>query len=227
MLGKNLLAVGKSRSLTQAPKRVFMNYGREYLTGFDRMLLDKLQWFKFHGLWFALFGVGNVILFGQSMLSRKDNYEIHFAYNGKQRRMFSCLKSLMASDNIWNVAWTAPTLIGGGSYLAWKLGSLFTFKFFWITMFLSWAFYSVFSPQTGLNWAPLRNVLPIKLDSNAADYSYYMGADTVASAVILSILFHHRLYILAAPYLLWDLAFYGPSHMGGPAAAVVCGLTML
>ena len=63
MLGKNILTRG-SRSLVQAPKRVFMNYGREYYTGFDRMLIDKLQWFKLNGHWFALFGLANAILFG-------------------------------------------------------------------------------------------------------------------------------------------------------------------
>ena len=66
MLSRNI--TNKSRTLMQAPKRVFMNYGKEYYTGFDRMLIDKLNWLKIKGLWFALFGIGNAILFGQSLL---------------------------------------------------------------------------------------------------------------------------------------------------------------
>ena len=141
--------------------------------------------------------------------------------------MFSGLKSLMASDNILNVAWTSPLLILGGTYLSKKCGSLFAFKYFWFTIFFSWAFYSVFSPETGLSKGFLRDLFPMKLDSNAADYSYYMGADTVASSVVLGVLFYHKLYVLALPYMLFNLAYYGPSHMGGSAAALVCGLTML
>ncbi len=230
MLAKNL-ANKSSRAFVQAPKRVFMNYGREYYSGFDRMLIDKLNWFKVKGMWFALFGLGNVILFGQSLLQKKENYDTHFAYTGKQRRLFTSWKSLMACDNIWNVLWTAPILLGGGTYLALKTNPLFTFKFFWFTMLLSSVFYSVFSPASGLNYAPLRGSivkwLPIKLDSNAKDYSYYMGADTVASAVVLGILFYHRMYFIAGPWMLMDLLYYGPSHMGGPAAALICGLSML
>ena len=98
-------------------------------------------------------------------------------------------------------------------------------------MLLSTIFYGVFSPASGLNYAPARSVLqkilPFRLDSNAPDYSYYMGADTIASAVILGVFFYHRLYFLAAPWMLMDLLYYGPSHMGGPAAALICGLTML
>ena len=54
-----------------------------------------------------------------------------------------------------------------------------------------------------------------------------MGADSMANGVILGILFYHRMYMFIVPCILFDLAYYGPSHMGGSAAAVICGVSML
>ena len=34
------------------------------MTGFDRMLGDKLSHFRVNGHWFALFGVANILAYG-------------------------------------------------------------------------------------------------------------------------------------------------------------------
>lgn len=65
----------KSRLVSQtilAPaKRSFQTHSGTYMTGFDRMLLDKLTWgrkFFAGGYLFALFGVGSVFGYGLSLI---------------------------------------------------------------------------------------------------------------------------------------------------------------
>lgn len=42
----------------------------------------------------------------------KEQYDYHFAYDGKVPRMFTPFKAMMGSDTLANVIWTAPVLIG-------------------------------------------------------------------------------------------------------------------
>jgi hypothetical protein len=63
----------QARSLLHNSKRGFQHFGKEYLTGFDRMLLDKLEWLgPLSGRFFALFGITNLLLFGASKVSTKE-----------------------------------------------------------------------------------------------------------------------------------------------------------
>jgi hypothetical protein len=50
--------------LVKPSRRHFQQYGRSYMTGFDRMLGDKLSHFRVNGHWFALFGVANILAYG-------------------------------------------------------------------------------------------------------------------------------------------------------------------
>jgi hypothetical protein len=69
--------------------------------------------------------------------------------------MFKPLKAMVGSDTLGNVVWTAPTLIGLNFYLHRTFGGLFMTKLFALSFLTSYVFYSIFSPQTGLNYRPL------------------------------------------------------------------------
>lgn len=87
------------------------------MTGFDRMLYDKLHWTKIYGNWFALFGVGNLLCYGLSFFMNKKDYLYHFSYTTYPARWFKPFKAMMGSDNWLNVAITAPTMILLNFYL--------------------------------------------------------------------------------------------------------------
>lgn len=207
-------------------KRSFQTFGKDYLTGFDRMLLDKLSWAKFNGHWFALFGVGNLLAYGAHFYMNRDQYLYHFTYKGYPARMFKPLKAMLGSDNLANVAWTAPSLIGLSYYLLPKVGPLVMTKFFALSVASSFIFWSAFNPETGLNYRPLYSKM-FKFDSYAEDGSYYMGADQLAQSIIYFTLLYHRMWTIALPFMLVDLLYYGPSTLGGPGAAVVGALMFL
>jgi len=55
------------------------------MTGFDRMLLDKLSWGRklfAGGYLFALFGFGNILGYGLSLVMDQENHKYYFGYNG-------------------------------------------------------------------------------------------------------------------------------------------------
>jgi hypothetical protein len=59
---------------------------RVYLTGFDKVLYDKLRWLKFDGHFFALLGVANLVGYGLSHIMKPENYRYYFAYTGREAR---------------------------------------------------------------------------------------------------------------------------------------------
>ncbi len=109
--------VEASQRFGAQPRRLFQTYGKEYLSGFDRMLADKLSWARLNGNWFAFFGVGNLLAYGAHFFMSKDNYDYHFSYTGLLPRMFGPIKAMMGSDVLANVIWTAPSLIGLNYYM--------------------------------------------------------------------------------------------------------------
>lgn len=72
----------------KTPVRNFQTFGRTWMTGFDRMLYDKLSYFKVYGLWFALFGIGNALTYVASKFMSKDQFNYMFAYTGGPARLF-------------------------------------------------------------------------------------------------------------------------------------------
>ena len=146
------------------------------MTGFDKMLGDKINWFRVGGNWFALFGIANLLSYGYYLVADKDQFYYHFAYTTYPGRLFKNIKSQFGTDNLLSVSWTAPSLILANLYMNKKVGSLIMTKFFFLSLFGCVLFRSTFNPDSGLNFRPLRPFLP-KFDSNADDGSYYMGAD--------------------------------------------------
>jgi hypothetical protein len=123
------------------------------------MLLDKYKWSHFGGHWFALFGFLNIAAYGAHIYMKdKENYNYHFSYTADARKLFKPIKAMVGSDNFYNIVWTAPALIGLDLYLHRHFGSLFMTKFFALTVFTSFAFYSIFTPQSGLNFRPLKSL---------------------------------------------------------------------
>ena len=139
-----------SQSIITPARRTFQTHSGTYMTGFDRMLLDKLTWARklfSGGYLFALFGIGNVFGYGLSLFMDKENHQYYFGYNGSGK-FFQPIKSMIGSNNYVNVAWTSPSLILGGLYLQSKLGHVTSTKFFLLSMLASYGFMSAFGPNT-------------------------------------------------------------------------------
>lgn len=220
------LLTSTRQHLVNVPKRSYQFQSKQYFTGFERMLLDKFQWARFHGHWFAIFGALNLVAFGLHLYARPDNYKYYFGYTGQETRTTQVFKSLMGSENFLNVAWTAPTLIGLNYYLHKQLGALVMTKLFTISLVSSYFFMSTFNPTVKLNFRPLQGFIP-KLDSFANDGSYFMGADSLALSLIYFTLLYHKLWIVALPLMAADLLYYGPAIGGAPAAAIVSALILV
>lgn len=184
------------------------------------MLADKLNWAKIGGNWFALLGIANLIGYGASLLMSKDQFYYHFTYSTYPARFFKPLKSMIGSDNLANVIWTAPSLILLNFYMNKKVGPLVMTKFFGLSFLSCCLFMSAFNPESGFNYRPLRPYFP-KFDAFADDGSYYMGADQMAQAIIYFTIIYHRMWIVALPCMAFDLLYYGPATLGGPASALV------
>lgn len=209
-----------AKPLVQQSKRSYQNFTKTYQTGFDRMLSDKLNWFRVGGTWFALMGLLNLTAYGLHLFMNKDQYRYHFAYRGNKSALFTAFKSMFGSEHFTNVVWTAPCLIGCNLYMMRNVGSLVMTKFFFISLCSSYIFLSAFSPSSGLNIRPLKNFPPFKYDSNADDGSYTMGADQLAQAIFYWTLLYHRMWLVTLPIMAADVLKYGPSTFGGPIAAI-------
>jgi hypothetical protein len=147
------------------------------MTGFDRMLTDKLSFMKIGSWWFALFGVLNGLAYGASLLMPKEWYHYHFAYTAYPARIFKSIKSQIGSDTFANVVWTAPSLILLNWHLQGKVSPLVLTKFFGMSLFANFIFLSAANSYPELNkLRPARYIMP-KWDSFAEDGSYTMGAD--------------------------------------------------
>ena len=179
---RRILQSSTKQTLVQSSKRHFQLQSKQYFTGFEKTILDKFKFFGFHGHWFAIWGVLNLIGYGLHFLLPKDAYKYHFHYTAEGSKMFSPLKAMMGSDNWSNIVWTAPTIIGLNFYLHSRLGSLRMTKLFIITLVSSYIFLSIFNPQTGLNFRPLHG-WPGKFDANDNEGKYFMGADQIAQSL--------------------------------------------
>ena len=99
-------------------------------------------------------------------------------------------------------------------------------KLFFISLVSSYFFMSTFNPNIKLNFRPLQGILP-KIDSNANDGSYLMGADSMALSLIYFTLLYHRLWMVALPIMAADILYHGPAIAGAPAAAIVSALILV
>ena len=86
--------------------------------------------------------------------------------------MFKPFKAMIGSDNLANAIWTVPSIIGLNFYMLQRVGPLIMTKFFFLSLFSTFIFWSAFNPQSGLNVRPLKNLL-FKFDANAEDGTYY------------------------------------------------------
>ena len=213
--------LNSSRSLVNSTKRSFQYYGREYLSGFDRMLMDKLKFVPgLNGNFFALFGVLNIGLYGLSHLISKEQYKYHFSYDGLSGRLFTPLKAMAASETMANVVWTAPSLIACNLYLRGKVPALSLTKFFALSLATTFIFWSAINPQTGWNVRPLKH-FPGKFDVFADDGSYYRGADQLAQSIIYFTLIYHKMWVVTIASMAFDVLYYGPATLGGPVGAII------
>ena len=193
------------------------------------MLMDKFAWARQKGHWFALFGLGNLACYGLSLFSMSETYQYHFAYEGTGR-MWQPLRSMIGSEKLANVAWTAPALIIGGTYLQGKLGVLATSKFFAMALMSTYLFTCCFGPRTFFGDIGLRSyVKPFLGDFDCVNEKTktMIGADGMACSVIYMILFYHRLWAAGAVLATADIAYYGLYGAGAPVCAGLAALTLL
>ena len=167
--------------------------GGRYQSGFDRMMTEKLNWFRGAiggGNLFALLGILNLAGYGCSLVMDKRNFEDVFAYKGNGET-FKPLKSWIASDSIANVCWTSPSLIVGGLYLQSKVGKLTSLKMFSIAFLACYGFTSAFGPHTQFKDANLRQFFPVRWDCINEQKGTMVGADMPAAAALYMCLFYH------------------------------------
>lgn len=210
--------------LVKQPARHFQQFSRNYMTGFDRMLLDKLRFFRISGWWFALFGLANVGAYAASLYMRPDNFQYHFGYRGEGSSLFTFFKSQFGSDRLANVSWTAPALIGLNWYLHSKVGPLVLSKLFFLSLFSSYIFLSALNGNKNLRLGLQKW---FKWDCYAEDGSYTMGADQMAQSLFYFTLLYHGLWLPALGLTAFDALYYGPSTLGGPFAAFASALMFL
>jgi hypothetical protein len=213
----------QTAGLFRQPQRFYQTFTKNYMTGFDRTLLDKLSFLKVNGHWFAMLGLFNALAYGASLLMPKDWYTYHFGYRGHPTGIFKSIKSQVGSNTLANAIWTSPVLILLGGFMHNKVGPLAMTKFFFMSMFSTFIFLSAFNPDTGMNFRPLQKIFP-KWDSYADDGSYFMGADQMAQALCYFALMYHRYWYLAFAFIASDILYYGPSTLGGPIAGAVGAL---
>ena len=116
------------------------------------MVIEKMNWSRglFSGqVLFGLMGVANLLGFGLSLVMEKRNFDYYFFMNGNGK-FFQPVRSMCASDNLFNVMWTAPSLILGGAYLNKCLGAMKLTQFFFGALTSSVVFTQCFGPQTSL-----------------------------------------------------------------------------
>ena len=193
------------------------------------MLMDKFAWARQKGHWFALFGLGNLACYGLSLFSMSETYQYHFAYEGTGR-MWQPLRSMIGSEKLANVAWTAPALIIGGTYLQGKLGVLATSKFFAMALMSTYLFTCCFGPRTFLGEIALRPYLKnllVDFDCVNEKTKTMIGADGMACSVMYMIFFYHRMWIASAVFAATDIAYYGLYGAGAPLCAGLAALTLL
>ncbi len=185
------------------------------MTGFDRMLADKLKWAKNRfsgGYMFAFIGVGNIMGYALSNVMDKSNYDYYFAYTGCGKFM-QPIKSLFGSNKILNVAYIAPTLIVGGVYLHRLLGPLLSTKFFGLSILATYGFMSAFGANTRVGAQfNIRGFWPsqTRWDCFAEDNSSQMGADVLAGCVVYMYLFYFGWWKWSMGKAMFDIAYYGP-----------------
>ena len=202
-------------------------FAKNYMTGFDRMLTDKLSFLKVGSWWFALFGILNGLAYGASLIMPQDWYRFHFAYTGYPARMFKSIKSQIGSDTFANVVWTAPSLILVNWHLQGKISPLVMTKFFGLSLFVNFIFLSAANSYPQLNkLRPARAVMP-KWDSFADDGSYTMGADQMVQSLFYFTLCYHRYWLPALAIASFDVLYYGPASLGGPFAGFAGALMFL
>ena len=137
---------------------------------------------------------------------------------------------MIGSDSLYNVGWTAPTLILGGHMIQSRLGSLRTAKLFFGSLVMSYFFMSAFGPGSFmrdfelLKHAPFNMLQPCV--SNPADGSYMMGADPMAISLLYFGMAHSGMWWLLFPCLAFDMSVFGPKCMGGSVAGIGAALCL-
>ena len=112
------------------------------------MILDKFHAVPFLDKisWFALLGGINLACYGLSLMMTPEDYKFYFAYDGTGRYT-DMARSMVGSNKLGNVIWTAPALILGGQYLHTKLGAVTALKFTALSVVSTVAFYTAFNPN--------------------------------------------------------------------------------
>ena len=139
-----------SRSLLQnTQRRSYTFYGsKTYQTGWEKMILDKLQYFRaFNKVsLFTFFGFANAACYGLSHVMSENNYRQYFAYKGTGKS-FDLFRSWFGSESAYNAGWTVPSLILLGQYMHGKVGPLTMLKFTPIALLGIAGFQTAFSPN--------------------------------------------------------------------------------
>ena len=153
--------------------------------------MDKLSWVglsQVGGFGFVLWGFGNIGIYGLSKLMYKENFDYYFAYTGNGK-FLQPLKSMMASESLNNVSWTAPSLIAGGLFLNQRVGSVTSFKLFWLFLLASHLATCALGPASAISQYNIRHLSPVRCDSIDSEKHRMVGADLLAGMCLYTCLF--------------------------------------
>lgn len=196
------------------------------------MLYDKLSFFKLTCAAsnpFVWLGVANIFGYLSSHFMTKQAHSYFFEHKGDGRTM-QPLRSMVGSNRLSNIIWTAPSLILGGMFIGSRAGSLNTFKFFFAGLF-SCVAAQVAAPAT-------KKILPIWHEAgfrsiitiwSCADFQNqsYMGADSMAALTLYTCAAMMGMWRGIAIFAAFDLLCYGPMMLAPITAASAAAVTML
>ena len=212
-----------NRRLLQQPARNFSTKN----SAFETYLLDRLACMQsVFGYGFAIWGLLNLGTFGLSQVMSKQSWDYHFAYTGNGK-LLQPLKSMMASDSLSNVGWTSASLVLGGAYLQRRIGNLAATKLFGLSLLACYGATVCLGPATHIGMVHARKLMPMRWDCIETNPTRMVGADLLAGSLLYAILCIEGYFVVAVPFVAFDLLYYGP--MGGvmPASGALFALTML
>ena len=134
---------------------------------------------------------------------------------------------MMAAEDLSNVVWTVPSLIGGGFFLHQRLGPMTTFKIFGLSLLSCYLATTIAGPATHNSKLNIRSLMPMRFDSIDTEKPRMVGADLMAGTCLYACVFASGLWPVGAALAVLDTAYYGPMGVAMPTAAALSCLTLL
>jgi hypothetical protein len=137
---------GKGNSVpTIIGKEKRLDIANRYWTSYDKVLHTQITFLGLSGKVFLFVGSINIFMYGLSQVMDKDSFVRKFSWTPNSGdKIFQTIKSQFCSNRLFNVAWTAPSIIVAGAFLERSLGSVFALKVTLFTTFFAYGTFTLF-----------------------------------------------------------------------------------